>query len=261
MQFCDQISARTSRVVRLPFRAEWLYAYRLGLAAESGKIDPSWEPVAPATWPAMEATGGRGRPLPVGSGLPNSLGIYDMEGNVREWCCDAIVERLTSSGPSDAGRGSEIVYRCVEGGSWSVTSWNLAMRPVPLSPERGAIDRGFRVVLVDRDDFRDRARVDAPVLSEMTPRISAFLHLATPFLLTPEAPTKTVHGMTVSLIQLDSKTKQATVSVLFAGEGKTLTAREGHYFGDNQALFLERVESDTVKLVRHSSSYEYEAKK
>jgi len=67
--------------------------------------------------------------------------------------------------------------------------------------------------------------------------------------------------MTVSLIQLDSKTKQATVSVLFAGEGKTLTAREGHYFGDNQALFLERVESDTVKLVRHSSSYEYEAKK
>lgn len=135
------------------------------------------------------------------------------------------------------------------------------MRPVPLFPECGAIDRGFRVVLIDRDDFRDRARVDAPSLSELIPRISAFLHLATPFFLTPADPTKTVHGMTVSLTQLDSKTRQATVSVLFAGEAKTLTASEGHFFGDNQALFLERVESDRVKIVRHSSSYEYEAKK
>lgn len=116
VQFCDQVSARTGRVVRLPFRAEWLYAYRLGFAAEPEKLDVSWEPAAPASSPAMEAVGGRGRVQPVGSGPPNNLDIYDMEGNVREWCCDAIVERLTSSGSSDAGQGSEILYRCVEGG-------------------------------------------------------------------------------------------------------------------------------------------------
>ena len=88
------------------------------------------------------------RTNPVGSKLPNELGLYDMSGNVAEWCWDRYGPypegRLTDYAGVDSGS-----QRVIRGGAWSASnssggevarrSWN--------NPESSTADTGFRVVL------------------------------------------------------------------------------------------------------------------
>src|SRR5690606_36462104 len=57
-------------------------------------------------WPLIESN--KNRTQPVGGKLPNELGLYDMSGNVREWCWDWFEDADTPSGS----------YRVVKGGGW-----------------------------------------------------------------------------------------------------------------------------------------------
>jgi formylglycine-generating enzyme required for sulfatase activity len=80
---------------RLPTEAEWEYAARGGKQSEgflyAGSDDP--EEVA---WYAMNASD---QPRPVGRKQPNELGLYDMSGNLFEWCWDWYAQDYYASSP------------------------------------------------------------------------------------------------------------------------------------------------------------------
>jgi formylglycine-generating enzyme required for sulfatase activity len=97
-EFCQKVSAKTGRTVSLPTQAQWEYACRAGTDTRFyfGDDDTEMRKYAnfnvegKAGWPKAdkETTDGFIGPAPVGSFLPNKWGLYDMHGNVAEWCRD-----------------------------------------------------------------------------------------------------------------------------------------------------------------------------
>jgi formylglycine-generating enzyme required for sulfatase activity len=112
--FIERLNAITGKRYRLPTEAEWEYAARGGNKAKKTKYagDASVKSVA---W--MIDNSDR-KTHPVGTKQPNELGIYDMSGNVCEWCHDwySAYSTAVQKNPKGASSGSHRVNR---GGSWS----------------------------------------------------------------------------------------------------------------------------------------------
>jgi len=140
VQFCDDVSNKTGMTVRLPTEAEWEYACRAGTDTsfyfgddESRLDDYAW----------YSRNSGR-TTHPVGEKAPNAWGLYDMYGNVAEWCSDwygnypeqAVRDPL---GP-DAGPG-----RIVRGASYTENLCRSAAR-FSVPPGFFPSNFGFRVL-------------------------------------------------------------------------------------------------------------------
>jgi len=106
--FIRWLNARTGQHYRLPTEAEWEYAARGG---QSGYCDGDLDSAA---W--YEGNSG-GSTQPVGRKRPNAYGLYDMIGNVWEWCSDWCggYSSLPQTDPTGSGDGSMRVNR---GGAW-----------------------------------------------------------------------------------------------------------------------------------------------
>ena len=136
---------------RLPTEAEWEYAAKAGTKTDfySGKltysgnspIDPNLDKIA---WYSANSSN---TTHPVGQKTPNAFGLYDMSGNVWEWCWDRYAE-YPSKETKDY-QGPEIgTYRVYRGGGWR----NLAWYCRSTNRDRNYLDDknnslGFRVVL------------------------------------------------------------------------------------------------------------------
>lgn len=109
-EFIRKLNAQTGKKFRLPTEAEWEYAARGGNKSRGYKYSGSNNALHVA-WSDDKKT------YPVGQKQPNELGIYDMSGNVCEWCSDWYdnYNRSLQTNPKGPSSGSGRVAR---GGSW-----------------------------------------------------------------------------------------------------------------------------------------------
>lgn len=113
--FCQELSRMTGRTYCLPTEAQWEYAARGGKNADGSKYSGSWSIDAVAWYNGNSGSGAH----PVKNKRPNSLGLYDMSGNVWEWCSDWYSSNYNmndTNNPTGPSSGSSRVRR---GGSWS----------------------------------------------------------------------------------------------------------------------------------------------
>ena len=159
-RFCEALSTRTGRTVRLPTEAEWEYACRAGSAGVFGFGKSSRHLHKHANYCELANTDlvpwrneyhndGHDRTAPVGSYPANAWGLHDMHGNVWEWCGDWYDERgyegAARADPTGPPAGAE---RVVRGGSWlnnaaNCRSANRGGKP----PDQRSYAVGFRVVV------------------------------------------------------------------------------------------------------------------
>ncbi len=115
--FIGWLNRKTGLEFRLPTEAEWEYAARSGGRKEKWAGTSDEGRLGDYAWYGSNSGG---RTHPVGTKRPNGLGLYDMSGNVWEWCSDRYGGDYYSKSPrrnpkGPAGGGD----RVVRGGSWS----------------------------------------------------------------------------------------------------------------------------------------------
>jgi formylglycine-generating enzyme required for sulfatase activity len=140
-EFIRKLNAQTGKHYRLPTEAEWEYAARGGNKSRKYKYSGS-NALESVAWYGDNSGS---TTHPVGTKSANELGIYDMSGNVWEWCSDwsGAYPASAQNNPVGALSGSDRVYR---GGSWYIIagSCRVAIR-FDYSPGNSGSDLGFRL--------------------------------------------------------------------------------------------------------------------
>ncbi|MDN5341529.1 MAG: hypothetical protein PWP28_404 [Oceanotoga sp.] len=140
----SKITTELSKVegYRLPSEAEWEYAARGGQKSNSYKYSGS-NLAKEVTWYSKNS---KFKTHEIGKKLPNELGLYDMSGNVWEWCYDWYTD-YNKSNQIDPLHHSLGKYRVVRGGSWFVNSHNVRIvNRYNNLPNATVSDVGFRLV-------------------------------------------------------------------------------------------------------------------
>jgi len=138
VEFCARLSQATGKTYRLPTEAEWEYAAR---AMTTGPYDGDLNEVGWYADNSAKTT------HPVGRKKANGFGLYDMRGNVSEWCRDWYAENYYSQGASvDPVGPSTGSARMVRGGGWDHSAEYLrsAIRN-PIAPGIRLNSVGFRI--------------------------------------------------------------------------------------------------------------------
>ncbi len=158
VEFCDRLTAKTGRSYQLPSEAQWEYACRAGtntpfafgktLSTDLANYDGNY------TYNDGPKGDDRNQTTAVGTFYPNAFGLYDMHGNVWEWCADdwhsnyegAPTDGSVWNASNDSGSDPRKVLR---GGSWidNPGGCRSVCRYVNASGTRNN-DFGFRVVVV-----------------------------------------------------------------------------------------------------------------
>ena len=134
-EFIRKLNEKTQMNFRLPSEAEWEFAARGGMYSKRYKYSGS-NTDSEVAWKVGNSGS---RTHPVGRKKPNELGIYDMTGNVFEWCADwyapAWYKVTTENNPTGPVEG---VHRIIRGGSWFYDHAGL------LSADRESANPSFR---------------------------------------------------------------------------------------------------------------------
>ncbi|MBP0011479.1 MULTISPECIES: formylglycine-generating enzyme family protein [unclassified Roseofilum] len=155
MEFCGRLSKLTGGEYRLPSEAEWEYACRAGTSTAFYFGDTLTSELANyrASYTYADEPQGeyRKETTPVGQFPPNAFGLYDLLGNVSEWCEDDWHKDY--EGASEDGgvwrSDREYVMKVIRSGSWSTTAGHSrSAYRFGIIPVREFDDQGLRVVYV-----------------------------------------------------------------------------------------------------------------
>ena len=161
-RFCMQVSKKTGIKVRLPTEAQWEYACRAGsetkfnfgntegdLCKNGNYLDKS--NTSDSFWKDKEHSDGFAKTAPVGSFTPNGFGLYDMHGNVWEYCSDWFADSyVKANNPDPVGPGSG-KGRVLRGGGWeSPLLYCQSASRITSDPStfKGSDNIGFRLVVL-----------------------------------------------------------------------------------------------------------------
>ena len=143
-KFISKLNSLTGQNFRLPTEAEWEFAARGGNNSNHYQYSGSNE-LGDVAW--YDGNSGDKTHV-VATKQPNELGLYDMSGNVWEWCSDWFGNYSSSSltNPTGPNSGS---YRVLRGGGWSSLARNCrSSYRHGVAPGNGSLDDGLRLVLV-----------------------------------------------------------------------------------------------------------------
>jgi formylglycine-generating enzyme required for sulfatase activity len=142
VEYIKWLSEKSKKRYRLPTEAEWEYAAR----SRGKKVKYSWGDGDPSgnvadeslkrrypefPWPIWTGyDDGYANTAPVGIYKPNDFGLYDMTGNVWEWCQDWYGENYYKNSPKNNPKGPDSgQYRVLRGGSWKDFRGTYVLRP------------------------------------------------------------------------------------------------------------------------------------
>ena len=143
--FIKELNKLTGENFRLPTEAEWEFAARGGNSSSGYRYSGSSN-IGDVAWCDDNSVS---KTHPVKGKKPNELGIYDMNGNVWEWCSDWYSGGYYSSSPHNNPKGpSSGSYRVLRGGGWNYTAEDcrVAYR-VRNSPDVSSLYYGLRLAL------------------------------------------------------------------------------------------------------------------
>ena len=143
--YIKKLNERTGRKYRLPTELEWEYAARGGRFQKKYRYSGSNE----CNWVAWWRENSEYGTSPVGQKLPNRLGLYDMTGNVHEWCAneyDSLMYSREKIAPTICSYTS--LEGVVRGGDWQSSKQHLRIaNRNHISPYIRNAGVGFRLVM------------------------------------------------------------------------------------------------------------------
>ncbi len=127
----------------LPTEAQWEYAARSGGKDE---IYAGGNEIEGLAWYRENS---KDQPHPAGKKRPNGLGIFDMSGNVWEWCQDTYAEdSYANHQKNNPVFNEDGTHKVIRGGSWNTDSWNVrCTRRFSFTSDYFAAGLGFRLVM------------------------------------------------------------------------------------------------------------------
>ena len=146
-EFCRRLSQSCGVAIRLPSEAEWEYACRAGSSTPFHFGDSA----AKLTEYAWFENNSCARTAPVGLKKPNAWGLFDIIGNVWEWCADLWHEDY-SGAPCDGSAWTTLTNPlnrryCVRGGAWDMDAFRCRSSYRSFDWEEvGTSRNGFRIV-------------------------------------------------------------------------------------------------------------------
>ncbi|MDB9326877.1 formylglycine-generating enzyme family protein, partial [Nodularia spumigena CS-590/02] len=155
VEFCEKLGQRTGKTYKLPSEAEWEYACRAGTTTPFyfGETITTDLVNYDGNNPYGDAPKGEYRQQTTDVGIfpPNSFGLYDMHGNIWEWCQDTYKENYQGA-PTDGSAyesGNDNDYRLLRGGSWVSLARNCrSANRVRFARASRGYNVGFRLVCV-----------------------------------------------------------------------------------------------------------------
>jgi formylglycine-generating enzyme required for sulfatase activity len=139
--FCQKLSEKEGKIYRLPTEAEWEYACRAGATGQfsgTGTVDEM----------AWYEANSEERTHQVAAKKPNAWGLYDVHGNVSEWCSGYYKPDYPEGAVTDPAGPTEGKYRVIRGGSWGYFPRSSRCAARSSSPASYQLKQtGFRVVM------------------------------------------------------------------------------------------------------------------
>ena len=142
-EFIRKLNDLTGKRFRLPTEAEWEFAARGGNKSRHTQYSGSTN-IDEVAWYEKNSSG---KNHPVKNKKHNELGIYDMSGNVWEWCWD-YYNTDASDSPTETIGSNNSDYHVLRGGSWRNFSWLCRSTSIDYGTSDSRLSRiGFRLVL------------------------------------------------------------------------------------------------------------------